>query len=121
MDSSWARSLGANTHIVVRGLGPSLAAFGVPDPLPDPTLELRDSNGALLAENDNCDQSPPCLHCPDKHGPLPVYACSAFECSHKASNDSCMMVPLPPGLYTAILAGKDGGIGVGLVEIYNLQ
>ena len=37
-----------NDRIVVRGIGPSLTALGVPNALPDPTLELRDSNGALL-------------------------------------------------------------------------
>ncbi|MGH8092432.1 MAG: hypothetical protein ACREIF_03030 [Chthoniobacterales bacterium] len=32
-----------------------------------------------------------------------------------------MVVTLNPGPYTAILAGKDGGTGVGLVEIYDLD
>ena len=43
--------LGGNSgddRIVVRGIGPSLTAQGVPNALADPTLELRDSNGALL-------------------------------------------------------------------------
>ena len=114
---------GNNTNVVIRGIGPSLGSFGIPNPLADPTLELRDSNGTLLAENDNCGQPPPppCIPCPDKHGPLPVYACSAFDCSHSSSQESCMNAPLPPGLYTVILAGKDGATGIGLVEIYNLQ
>src|SRR5207237_4749718 len=40
-----------NTHVVVRGIGPSLTQFGVPNALADPTLELHDSSGALLASN----------------------------------------------------------------------
>jgi len=42
-----------NTNVVVRGIGPSLAQFGVPNPLADPILELRDGNGSLLVMNDN--------------------------------------------------------------------
>ena len=45
---------GANSQIEIFGIGPSLAASGVSGVLADPTLELRDSNGALLASNDNC-------------------------------------------------------------------
>ena len=39
--------------IVVRALGPSLARFGITAPLADPTLQLFDRNGALIASNDN--------------------------------------------------------------------
>lgn len=86
-------------HIVLRGLGPSLASSGVPNLLADPTLELRNGVGALLASNDDCAGSS-----------LPV-----------PPPESCIEITLAPGPYTAILAGKDGGTGVGLVEIYNLQ
>ena len=91
---------GTNTNIVIRGLGPSLSDFGIPNPLADPTLELRDSNGTLLASNDNCAGSslPP---------PNPL--------------EACIEISLSPAAYTAILTGKNGGTGVGLVEIYNLQ
>jgi hypothetical protein len=40
-------------NVVVRGLGPSLAQFQIQNPLADPTLELRDSNGVLVMANDN--------------------------------------------------------------------
>ena len=89
-----------NARVVVRGIGPSLAAAGVPNPLADPTLELRNSNGALLASNDNCTGSPIPLT-----NPL----------------EACIDISLPPGAYTAILAGKNGGTGVGLVEVYDVQ
>jgi hypothetical protein len=93
-------SPGANTNVVIRGLGPSLSNFGIPNPLADPTLELRDSSGTLVASNDNCTGSslPP---------PNPL--------------ESCIEMSLAPAAYTAILAGNNGGTGVGLVEIYNLQ
>jgi hypothetical protein len=94
----------ANSHIVIRGLGPSLTAFGVPNALADPTLELRDSNGVLLASNDNCQGSPPPPFPPT---PNPL--------------EACIDISLPPGAYTAILAGRNGGTGIGLLEIFSLQ
>lgn len=83
-------------HILLRAIGPNLS--GVPNPLADPTLELRDTNGVLLAFNDNCGGSP-----------IPVNP-----------PEACLDIWLPPGAFTAILAGKDSGTGVGLLEIYDL-
>jgi hypothetical protein len=108
--------LGANNgddRIVVRGIGPSLAAIGVPNALADPTLELRDSNGALLAYNndwqDNCNFVPPCLP-----PGLPPDLVPGNRL------DSAIAITLPPGLYTALLAGLNNGTGVGVVEVYDL-
>src|SRR3954470_4117885 len=42
-----------NARVLVRALGPSLAAFGVQDAIPDPVLELHDGNGGTIATNDN--------------------------------------------------------------------
>lgn len=98
------------THVVLRGIGPSLTLFGVPDALPDPTLELRDSNGTLLIANDNWEQDP-----------TSAAALTANGLAPHDSHEAGIYISLPPGLYTAILAGKNGGTGVGLVEIYNLQ
>ncbi len=47
-----------NTHVVVRGIGPSLAQVGLTPAMADPTLELRDSNGSLLVSNDNWQDDP---------------------------------------------------------------
>src|SRR5439155_6197491 len=41
------------TRVVVRGIGPSLGAFGITNPLVDPMLELHDANGALIDANDD--------------------------------------------------------------------
>jgi hypothetical protein len=90
----------ANTQIAIYGIGPSLAASGVSGVLADPTLELRDSNGAVLASNDNC-------------GAISIHPLDPAE--------ACVEISLPPGAFTAILAGKDGGTGIGLVEIYNVH
>ena len=100
----------SNTGIVVRGIGPSLAQSGLSNVLADPTLELRDNNGALLVANDNWQDDPASAGQLTAHGLAPQ---NPFE--------SGIFASLPPGLYTAILAGKNGGTGIGLVEIYNVH
>jgi hypothetical protein len=94
--------LGGDTtaQIEIFGLGPSLTGSGVNGVLADPTLELRDSNGVLLESNDNC-------------GNISIHPLDPAE--------ACIEISLPPGVFTAILAGKNGGTGIGLVEIYNVQ
>ena len=47
----------ANNAVVVRAIGPSLAQAGVTNPLADPTLELRDGSGAIVASNDDWQDS----------------------------------------------------------------
>jgi hypothetical protein len=106
--------LGGNTGqdtIVVRGIGPSLSGFGIPNVLPDPQIELRNGNGTLLRYNDNWMDDPADLACrnPDPSGP-------------PTNNlESCIGATVPPGEYTALLSGVSNGTGVGLVEIYSLQ
>jgi len=102
--------LGGNNgddSVILRGLGPSLSDFGVPNPLNDPTLELRDNNGALLRDNDNWHDDPAQAALITAAGlALP----NNLECGIAAT--------LPPGQYTALLAGV-GGTGNGLVEAYD--
>ena len=74
----------------------------------DPTLELRDSNGALLIANDNWQDDSASAAQLIGHGLAPL-----------DSLESGIFAILPPGAFTAILAGKDGGVGLGLVEVYN--
>ncbi|MGI8956534.1 MAG: PKD domain-containing protein [Chthoniobacterales bacterium] len=93
--------------IVTRALGPSLAQSGVSGVLADPTLELHDENGALIAFNDDWAD--------EEEATLKVSGLAPVD-SHEAAIEST----LAPGLYTAVMAGKDGGIGIGLVEIYKL-
>ena len=98
------------TAIAVRGIGPSLSQSGLSDVLADPILELRDSNGALLASNDNWQDDPAQAAQLSAHGLAPPN-----------SLESGIFASLPPGAFTAILAGKNGGTGIGLVEIYNVH
>ena len=98
------------TAIAVRGLGPSLSQFGLSNVLADPTLELRDSNGALLTSNDNWQDDP-----------AQAAQLSAHNLAPSDPKESGILASLPSGAYTAILAGKNSGAGIGLVEIYNVH
>jgi hypothetical protein len=101
-----------NDRVVVRGLGPSLSQFGIPaaSVLADPTLELHDGNGATLITNDDWETDP-------------VSAANLIANNLAPSNpkESAIFTSLPPGAFTAILAGKNGGVGATIVEVYNLK
>jgi hypothetical protein len=80
----------------------------VPNSLADPKLELRDNNGTLLISNNDWQD----IVSLDPPPPLGLRPTNNLE--------SAIMATLPPGLYTALLAGVNGGTGVGLVEVYDL-
>jgi glucose/arabinose dehydrogenase len=98
------------TRIAVRALGPTLQQFGIVNPLPDPTLELHDANGALLASNDNWQSDPSQAALITSYGLAPPN-----------NLESAIAISLAPGPYTAIVAGKNNQTGIGLVEIYDEQ
>ncbi len=104
--------LGGNgdTHVVVRGIGPSLVKAGITGFLADPTLELHDGNGALLVQNDNWQDDP-----------TSASQLTALGLAPQNAAESGIYRSLPPGSFTAILAGKDGGTGIGLLEVYNVH
>lgn len=94
-------------RLIIRAIGPDLIAVGLPGALPDPTLELRDESGTLLASNDDWRSSQE----------------QEIEETHLAPNDdrdSAIKTALPPGSYTAIVRGKQNATGLGLVEFYTL-
>jgi len=106
-------TLGVNNNparIAVRGLGPSLAQSGLSNVLADPTLELRDANGTLLIANDDWQSDP-----------VSAAQLAANGLALPNPKESGIFTLLPGGQFTAILAGKNGGIGIGLVEIYNIR
>ncbi len=103
--------LGGNSggdRIVLRGIGPSLSAAGVDNALADPTLELRDGNGALLMANNNWQADP-----------TQAAELVAAGLAPTNSAESGIAATLPPGPYTALLAGENNTSGVGLVEVYD--
>jgi hypothetical protein len=107
-------TLGGNnnpTRMVVRALGPSLSGSGLANVLSDPTLEIHNANGTIMISNDNWQDD-------------------AVSAAQLTANGLALPHPMesgiftdlaPPGQFTAIVAGKDGGIGIALVEIYNLR
>jgi hypothetical protein len=97
-------------QIVIRGLGPSLAAAGISDALADPTLTLVNQDGVTLATNDDWQD--------DAAGAAMI---TAAGFAPKATAESALILQLPPASYTAILGSKTGASGVGLIEIYNLR
>jgi hypothetical protein len=99
-----------NARIAIRGIGPSLSQFGLTNLLADPTLELHDANGATLVANDNWTDDP---------ASAALLTANGLGLSN--SKESGIFTLLPAGQFTAILAGKNGGVGIGLVEIYNLK
>jgi hypothetical protein len=104
--------LGGNTgstRVVLRGIGPSLAQFGLDPVLADPTLELHNSSGTTVVSNDNWE---------DDSAQAALLTANGFGLSD--SKESGIFASLPPGQFTAILAGNNGGVGIGLVEIYDV-
>jgi hypothetical protein len=104
--------LGTNTgndRTAIRGLGPSLSQFGLNPVLADPTLELHDANGATLITNDDWATDPGAANL------------ILFNLAPSNPKEAGIFTTLPPGTFTAILAGKGGGTGIGIVEVYNLK
>jgi hypothetical protein len=104
--------LGGNSGyatIVARGIGPSLTGFGVPNPLPNPTLEVRDANGMPAFTNDDWQDNP-------------NQAAQLTAAGLALTNDleAGLVWALPPGAYTVVLLEANNGTGVGLVEVYEL-
>jgi hypothetical protein len=98
-------------RIVVRGIGPSLApgSFPVTAVLANPILELRDNNGTLLTSNNDWQDNP-----------FQAAEIIAADLAPTNTLESAIAATLPPGLYTALLAGLNNGTGIGLVEVYDL-
>jgi hypothetical protein len=93
--------------VIIRALGPTLTQFGITGALAGPTLSLIDGNGNVVAFNDNWKNTQQ----------------AQIQASGLApSNDleSAIFATLPNGNYTAIVSGKNGETGVGLLEVYKV-
>ena len=98
----------APKKVIVRAMGPSLGQFGVSSALADPTLELRNAAGGILATNDNWADS--------QESEINA---TAIAPTHDL--ESAIIRTLPPGAYTALVDGKSGETGTALVEVYDLS
>ena len=95
-------------RVILRAIGPSLAGAGITNPLADPFLELHGSDQSLITTNDNWKDS--------NEGDI-----DATGLAPTNDFESAIVTTLDPGNYTAIVSGKEGGTGVGLVEGYDLD
>jgi uncharacterized protein GlcG (DUF336 family) len=103
--------------VIVRAIGPELTPFGVPNALADPTLELYNGAGALIASNDNWQTT-------IIGGIITSNQINAIQNSGHAPtqpSESAIIATLQPGNYTAIVRGRNNTVGVGLVEVYDLD
>jgi len=104
-------------EVIVRALGPELTPFGVPDVLADPTLDLHNGAGTLIASNNNWQTT-------IIGGIITTNQVSAIQSSGHAPtqpSESAIIATLPPGNYTAIVRGVNNSTGNALVEVYDLQ
>ena len=99
---------GTPAKIMVRAIGPSLAAFGVTGVLPDPVLELHDQDGSLIYQNDNwrAEQAQQIID---------------TTIPPSDESESAIIATLAPGAYTAIVHDAGSAQGVALVEVYMLD
>jgi hypothetical protein len=98
-----------NKRILIRGVGPSLATFGISSPLQDPILELNATGGDLVMANDNW---------PENSNAAEITASGLAPTDR---NESALLLSVAPGSYTAVLRGKSDSTGTGLVEVYDLD
>jgi phospholipase/lecithinase/hemolysin len=98
---------GESPIVVIRAMGPTLASAGIAEPLLDPTLELHDQDGALLASNDNWKQGQP-------------QSVIATQLAPGDDREAVIVAFCPPGNYTAVVRGKNDATGVALVEAYRV-
>lgn len=94
-------------RVIIRAIGPSLRGAGISNALQDPTLELRGSSGSLIASNDNWKET--------QQAEIQDSGLAPAD-----DRESAIVRTLLPGAYTAIVRGKNGASGIGLVEGYDL-
>ena len=96
-----------NTKTLVRTLGPTLTQLGVPNALGDPILEIHDANGALIASNDNWQQTQ-------------AAAIQSAGLAPPNLLEPAIVLTKPAGSSTAIVRGKNNTTGNALIEVYTL-
>lgn len=98
---------GQNATIVIRGIGPSLASAAIQNPLPDPVLELHDEDGALIATNDNWQET---------QGD----ALRATGLAPSSDLEAAILTSVSAGNYSVVLRGNLHSTGVALLEAYRI-
>ena len=107
----------AARRVIIRALGPELTQHGVADALHNPTLELHNGTGALIASNDNWVTT--IIGGIITQNQVRDIMNSGYAPTNGL--ESAIIADLPPGNYTAIMRGVNDTTGVGLVEVYDLN
>jgi hypothetical protein len=105
---------GSTKKVIVRAIGPSTNVAGA---LADPTLELHDGTGALIARNDN-------WRLTQLGGIITADQVADIQASTVApANDleSALIATLAPGSYTAQIRGANNSTGIGVAEAFDLS
>jgi subtilisin family serine protease/outer membrane protein assembly factor BamB len=98
-------------QLLIRGIGPALAGYGIAGPLGNPVLELyRDQT--KIAENDDWGGGATLAQA--------FKSVAAFDLTDPASRDAALLVTLEPGTYTAQIKGLNGATGIALIELYEM-
>jgi hypothetical protein len=106
---------GTQPHqLLIRGVGPALAGYGVNAALADPFLRVRDASGATVALNDDWETNSNAGALREASTVLGAFALAS------GGTDAALLLSLPPGSYTVELSGMGAATGVGLLEIYEL-
>jgi hypothetical protein len=104
-------------RVLIRGIGPTLSGFGVAGALADPVCtlyEMRADGPRFIAENDNWGTAANAAEIVLRTAPV------AFGLDPQ-SRDAVLLLTLPPANYSVHLAGVNGGTGVGLIEVYDVD
>ncbi len=100
--------------LLIRVIGPALVPFGVSGVLANPRLQVTAmSNNSVVAQNDDWAGDPNIT--------LAGNSAFAFPIGDGASKDAAVLVTLPPGNYTVQVGSSDGGSGVALIEVYEVN
>jgi phospholipase/lecithinase/hemolysin len=94
--------------VIVRALGPTLGNLGVSGTLTDPTITVVNGSNVVVASNDDW-----------RNTQEAQIAASGFAPHNDL--ESAIIATLPPGSYSAVVSGKNGGTGIGLVDVYELD
>jgi len=105
---------GSTRAVLVRGIGPTLAVFGVEGAITDPRLQVYDSANRLVAENDNWSAAANSANIAATARSVGAFALT------DGGKDAALLLTLPPGAYTAQVSGVNATTGVGLVEVYEV-
>ncbi len=99
--------------VLIRASGPTLTTFGVQNVMPDPQINVFNSNTTVIASNAGW--------AGDTSITTAQTAVGAFAFTSTTSKDSAVLITLAPGSYSAQATSASGAAGTTLIEVYEVQ